>query len=456
MILRGSLKNVKLFLSVPLMFTIINIIPGGIMEDKNISHGLWAATAPDKPELTSIKGNQKTDVAIIGAGYTGLSAALHLAKRGKKSIVLESRDIGFGGAGRNVGLVNAGLWLMPEDVIKFVGPEYGEQLIETLGASPDMVFGLIKEYKIECEALRNGTLHCADSQKGYRALEQREKQWLKRGAPIKLLGKEEAASKTGSNCFYGALLDKRAGTVQPLAYVYGLAKAALKEGATLYNQSPVVDINRNKDGWELTTPTGTVSARSVIIAVQGYADHAFKQYQKDLVPFNFFQFATEPLSNELLKSVLPERNGAWDTNLILSSYRIDAAGRLIVGSVGMLEGFANDLHAKWVKRTIAKTFPQIGDINLEYGWYGRIAMTNNHIPRFHVIDKNMAMVTGYNGRGIGPGTVFGKLLSEYVTEGVPEDIPLPISKIDPISFRNLKGLFYETGARAYHFIQRRI
>ena len=425
-------------------------------ENKNISHGLWAATAPAKPELTSIKGDQKTEVAIIGAGYTGLSAALHLAKKERQCIVLEARDIGFGGAGRNVGLVNAGLWLMPEDVVNLVGREYGERLIKILGASPDLVFGLIKEYEIECEALRNGTLHCADSQKGYKALELREKQWLERGAPVKLLGKDEAAARTGSNCFYGALLDRRAGTIQPLAYAYGLAGAALKEGAILYEQSPVVDIDKNKDGWKLQTPTGTVWAKSVIIAVQGYADHAFKQYQKDLVPFNFFQFATSPLSKDILKSVLPERNGAWDTNLILSSYRIDATGRLIVGSVGMLEGFANDLHEKWVKRTIAKTFPHIGDINLEYGWYGRIAMTNNHIPRFHVLDKNMVMVTGYNGRGIGPGTVFGKLLSEYITQGVTGNIPLPISKIDPISFRNLKGLFYETGARAYHFIQRRI
>lgn len=423
---------------------------------KNITHGLWEATAPARPKLDSLQGDQKTDIAIIGGGYTGLSAALHLTKMGKESILLEAEDIGYGGAGRNVGLVNAGLWLMPEDLIQLVGPEYGEKLIRILGASADLVFGLIREYGIECEALRNGTLHCADSRSGYKALQQREDQWLKRGAPVRLLEREEAAVATGSSSFYGALLDKRAGTVQPLAYAVGLAKAALKEGAKLYNHSPVTGFDKVSGGWKLSTPKGSLTAKSVIIAVQGYAEHAFKEYQKNLVPFNYFQFATSPLPEKVLKTVLPERQGAWDTNLILSSYRLDAAGRLVVGSVGMVEGFAWDIHENWVKRTIAKTFPQVGETSLDYGWYGRIAMTTNHIPRFHILDPSVAMVTSYNGRGIGPGTVFGKLLAEYMAGGSVENIPLPVTNIDPVGFRNLRGLFYEAGARLYHFVQRRI
>ena len=426
------------------------------MSEKNITHGLWNITAPAKPELAPLKGDQNTDIAIIGGGYTGLSAALHLAKSGRESILLEAEDIGYGGAGRNVGLVNAGLWLMPEELLRLAGSEYGEKLIRVLGHSPDLVFQLIDEHGIACEALRNGTLHCADSKTGYKALQQREEQWLKRGAPVRLLERDEAAAKTGSTSFYGALLDNRAGTVQPLAYAYGLANAAVKAGAGLHNQSPVIRYEKNKDGWKLFTPTGTLKAKSVIIAVHAYPGHAFKSNKKSMIQMNFFQFSTPPLSKEVLKTVLPERQGAWDTNLILSSYRLDAAGRLIVGSVGTVEGFAYDLHESWVKRTIKKTFPQVGDTNLEYGWYGTFAMTTNHIPRFHILDKHMAMITSFNGRGIGPGTVFGKLLAEYVAGGFLEDIPLPVSKIDPILSRNLWELFYETGARLYHFIQRRI
>lgn len=426
------------------------------MEKTNISHGLWAVTATGAPELIPLQGEETADVAVIGGGYTGLSAALHLALAGKSCVLLEANDVGFGGAGRNVGLVNAGLWLMPEDVIKLVGQEHGNDLIRILGASGDLVYGLIKAYDIPCEAWRHGTLHCADSRSGYKALQERERQWQALGAPVRLLEKDEAAEKLGTKAFRGALLDERAGTIQPLAYAYGLAQAAVKEGARLYDRSPVTELDKINGEFCLTTPQGKVRAKKVIVAVQGYPEQVFQDQIHNIVPFNYFQFATPPLGKAVLDSVLPGKNGAWDTNLILSSYRLDQDGRLIVGSVGNVEGFAWDLNRAWAKRTIAKVFPQIGEVDLEHGWYGRIAMTTNHIPRFHVMDRDMAMVTSYNGRGIGPGTVFGKLLATYMIDGSRADIPMPVSQMTPVNLRTLRGLFYEAGSRLYHFAQRRI
>jgi glycine/D-amino acid oxidase-like deaminating enzyme len=426
------------------------------MEKSSISHGLWDVTAKGKPELDVLKGNKTAEVAIIGGGYTGLSAALHLALSGKKCILLEANNVGFGGAGRNVGLVNAGLWLMPEDVIRLVGQKFGEKLIQILGASPELVYGLVEKYGIDCEAWHHGTLHCADSRSGLKALEQREKQWKALDAPVQLLDKDQAAEKLGSRAFLGALLDRRAGTIHPLSYAYGLAGAAKKEGAELYVNSPVTGLNREGDTWELTTPSGTVRAESVIVAVQGYPEAEFKDQMANIVPFNYFQFATKPLSPEVLKTVLPGQNGAWDTNLILSSYRLDQYGRLLIGSVGSVEGFAWDLNRAWAKRSIQKVFPQVGNVEFEHGWFGRIAMTTDHIPRFHVLDKKMAMVTCYNGRGIGPGTVFGKLLAEYMSGGDIENIPLPVSPVKPVFMRALRGMFYEAGSRFYHFAQRRV
>ncbi len=426
------------------------------MRAENITHGLWAATLPSRPHLDSLKGDNNTDIAIVGGGYTGLSAALHLAESGKECVLLDAAEIGFGGAGRNVGLVNAGLWLMPEELVRIAGKVYGEKLLDVLGKSPQLVFGLIEKHGIQCEAIRTGTLHCADSRKGYKALQQREEQWLKRGAPVRLLGKDETIEKTGSKSFRGALLDKRAGTIQPLAYACGLAEAGIKAGARLYENSPVTGIDETKNGWILKTPKGNLTAKSVIIAVHAYPSHNFKSNTKSMIGMNFFQFATTPLSNDVLKTILPERQGAWDTNLILSSYRLDAAGRLIVGSVGSVNGFAYGLHENWVKRTIAKTFPQIGDVELEYGWHGRFAMNSDHVPRFHLLDRTMAMITSYNGRGIGPGTVFGKLLAEYITTGSIDNMPLPVTQPSSIVTRYFWKIFYETGARLYHFVQRRI
>ncbi|MCF6249459.1 MAG: FAD-binding oxidoreductase, partial [Desulfobacula sp.] len=304
------------------------------MTHRNIRQGLWEATATAKPKISTIMVSHTTDVAIIGAGYTGLSAALHLAQMGKECVVLDAMDIGHGGSGRNVGLVNAGLWLMPDILLKLAGPEYGKKLIQVLGNSPDLVFDLIRAHYIDCDPVRTGTLHCADSKRGLKALQQREEQWLKRGAPVRLLGRKETVIKTGSTSFYGALLDKRAGTIQPLSYANGLANAALKAGAAIYNKSPVTSFEKLKGGWKLKTPKATLTAKSVIIAAPAYPSHAVSSNQRSTIRMNFFQFATPPLSKELLKTILPERQGAWDTNLILSSYLLDSARRLIGGSVG--------------------------------------------------------------------------------------------------------------------------
>jgi glycine/D-amino acid oxidase-like deaminating enzyme len=407
------------------------------------------------PQLTALQGDHHTDVAIIGGGYTGLSAALHLAKAGRECVVLEAEDIGYGSAGRNVGLVNAGLWLMPEELLKLAGPEYGEKLLTVLGNSPDLVYRLIEEHQIECEPLRNATLHCADSKAGLKALQQREAQWQQRGAPVKLLDPEETAARTGSQSFYGALMDERAGTIQPLSYAYGLANIALESGACLFRNSPVTAHSKDGQKYKLTTPQGTLTANAVIIAVHAYPGFAFQSIRKSMIWMNYFQFATPPLTGAADATVLPKHQGAWDTNLILSSYRRDAAGRLIVGSVGTINDFAYGLHEAWSKRTIRKTFPQVGEVPLEYGWHGTFAMNGNHIPRLHLLDDKMVMITSYNGRGIGPGTIFGKLLAGYVTDGDSEKIPLPVLKPQAIWARVFWELFYETGARLYHFIQRR-
>lgn len=395
------------------------------MSDRTLSHGLWDETSASPPSLESLTGNKTADVVVIGGGYTGLSAVLHLAEKGIDTILLEAFSIGSGGAGRNVGFVNAGLWLMPDEVIRRTGEKHGEQLLEVLGASPDLVFDLIKTYDIRCEAVRNGTLHCAHSPEGLKELEQREAQWKRRGAPVTLLGRKEAAPRIGSDRFYGALFDERAGTIQPLSYAYGLANAADAAGACLHIQSPVTGIKQENGFWRVETPAGNVIAKKIIQATLGYPAFAFKHQVKEIIPFNYFQFATTPLPREILKTILPGGEGALDTNMILSSFRTDQAGRLLVGSVGQVENLGYSLHESWARRTIQKIFPQVGPVMFEHAWNGRIAMTPDHIPRFHIPAENMVSVSSYNGRGIGPGTVFGKLLAQLIMGASPQPFQGP-------------------------------
>lgn len=171
---------------------------------------------------------------VIGGGYTGLSTALHLAAEGTRVVVLEGKEVGFGGSGRNVGLVNAGLWVLPDEVPRVLGPLYGDRLLAALGEGPRIVFDLVARHGMACEATPAGTLHCAVGKAGYGQLEQRAEQWQRRGAPVQLLDARATAARTGSTAYTGALLDRRAGTIQPLAYVRGLAHAAIGAGATLH------------------------------------------------------------------------------------------------------------------------------------------------------------------------------------------------------------------------------
>ncbi|MCK5914204.1 MAG: FAD-binding oxidoreductase, partial [Desulfuromusa sp.] len=167
------------------------------MNNSTETHGVWTVTAPSHPTLFPIKGECKTDVAVIGGGYTGLSAALHLAEAGTDVTLLEAKSIGYGGSGRNVGLVNAGLWLKPDEVVEKMGEEYGERVLDILGASPGLVFEMIDKYGIECDDTREGTLHCAHSPAGYKVLRQREEQWQRRNAPVTLLSRDVAAPMIG-------------------------------------------------------------------------------------------------------------------------------------------------------------------------------------------------------------------------------------------------------------------
>lgn len=419
------------------------------------THGLWAATAPVL-QTDPLSGDSSADVAVIGAGYTGLSAALHARELGLSVVVLEAAEVGFGGAGRNVGLVNAGLWLQPKDVLKALGNCYGERLIAELGRAPQLVFELIERNAIACEVQRNGTLHCAVGSNGLRELEQRFAQWRERGAPVELLTREQTAVEVGSTAFTASLLDRRAGTIQPLAYARGLASAAIKQGARIYSQTPVHRVEPDQARWKVSTSQGSVTADWMIVATDAYTKGPWAEVREEQVALPYFNFATKPLSPALRESILPSRRGAWDTQSVLTSFRLDDAGRLIFGSVGALRGWGTAVHSAFSRRALRTLFPQLADVEFEHAWYGTIGMTSDSTPRFHRFAQNVIGISGYNGRGIAPGTVFGRLLAQHIAGRLREDeMPLPVSKVHQSHLRHIKELSYEYGSQLAHLFASR-
>lgn len=421
------------------------------MDNTLQAHGLWEASAPPAPPTQMLAGAIQADVAVVGGGYTGCSAALHLAEAGLRAVVLEAAEIGFGGSGRNVGLVNAGLWVMPETVPRILGEVHGQRLLDQLGAAPQLVFDIIERLGIDCQPQRNGTLHCAVGRKGLEEIAERERQWRKRGADVELLDAAKAARLVGGGDYAGALLDRRAGTIQPLAYVRGLASGAMAAGAEIYTSTPTIGREDLGDRWRITTPNGSVAAPWVIVATDAYSTGLWGAVKQEQVMLPYFNLATAPLGENLRQSILPQRQGVWDTRQILSSFRLDQVGRLIFGSVGSLRGTGAMIHRSWGRRELLRLFPQLRDITFEHEWYGHIGMTDDAMPRLHLHGRQIISVGGYNGRGIAPGTIFGRDLSRLVTKQLAvEDMSLPLTRHAPAPFRGVREAFYDVGSQLAH------
>ncbi len=416
------------------------------------SHGLWEQSAPPPPATPPLDHDTAVDVAVVGAGFTGLSAALHLAQGGARVAVLEAAEIGFGASGRNVGLVNAGMWVMPDALPGVLGPVHGARLLDLLGEAPAVVFDLVERHQIQCEPERRGTLHCAVGSTGLAELTERARQWRARGAPVHLLDAGETARMTGTTAYAGALLDLRAGTIQPLAYARGLAAAAIASGARIHTASPVTAVVDDGSAWRLDTPRGSVRAGSVAVCTDAYTSGVWPAVRAEQVHLPYFNLATAPLPADLQRAILPERQGAWDTREILSSFRLDRQGRLVFGSVGALRGTGRAIHRAWGRRALAKLFPQLRGIDFEHEWYGQIGMTQDHLPRFHRLGRNVICVCGYNGRGIAPGTVLGRCLAQRLLGAIgDDDLPLPVTDPAAVPARAAREAYYEVGAQVAHF-----
>ena len=408
---------------------------------------LWDMTAEEQNPSPEMDGGISTELAIVGGGFTGLSTALHAAESGIDCHVLEAKQIGYGGSGRNVGLVNSGLWLPPQDVRKLLGERRGAALIATLGAAPGYVMSLIERHQIRCEATRTGTIHAAHSPAGYEDLARRTEEWIRLGAPVDLLSREETTAKIGSTAFHGGLLDRRAGTINPMGYVRGLARAAVAAGAGLSVGVTARKLTRDADRWIIETDRGRVSARFVVLGTNAYTDNLWPGLKQTFTMIHYFQAATSPLG-PLGDFILSERQGIWDTGKIMFSMRRDAFGRLIVGSMGRVIGNDKGLSHRWARQRIRAIFPELSNIEFEKFWHGRIAMTPDHLPRIFRLADGLYTPIGYNGRGIAPGTVFGKAMAELLAGGNEEDLPLPVTNASRVGSVELRSRIYDAAFTA--------
>ncbi|RIX49761.1 MAG: FAD-binding oxidoreductase [Rhodocyclales bacterium GT-UBC] len=395
---------------------------------------LWSATALPPPATTHLEASVDADVVIIGAGYAGLSAALHLAEKGRQAVVLEAGEIGHGGAGRNNGMVIPTLSrAFPDDLRARFGNERGERMARLIGRSASFTFDLIRRHDIDCDAVQTGWTQPAHSPGRARLARKRFEQWQALGADVAYLDREEISALSGSQLYHGGWLAKTGGHLNPLKYVRGLATAALRSGARIFTQSPATAVKADAQGWRVETPRGAVRAGQVIVATDAYADQLFPQLRKSVVPVRFFQQATEPLPPEVLAKVLPGKQALSDTHADMRFARPTVDGRIVSGGTLVFKHDWKNRLESHTRQRLHEVFPAIRpDIKFDYVWDGHVAMTTDFLPRLHELATGIVTVTGYNGRGVALATQSGQLLAEAALGRAADDLDLPLTPLRTI------------------------
>ena len=376
---------------------------------------LWAATAPPGPECPPLASNDAADVVVVGAGYTGLSTALHLARTGRRVVVLDAGEPGWGCSGRNGGQVNpGGVKVLPEHIVADLGPVRGERFLEFGDRSCDLVFELIERYGIECEAIRPGYVQGGFGAKGRRFNREWARQWTERGAEARFLERDEVADLLGTRRYGSGMHDARGGSVQPLAYARGLARAAMEEGAVIHGASEATAVVRHGAGWSVRTDRASVECEFVVLATNGYTGDLWPGLRQSLVPVASFVTATAPLGHNVLPTVLPGRHAVSETARIIVYYRLDGQGRFIIGGRGRWFNVTDRGDVSHVRAAALHLFPQLEGTRWEYEWAGWPAITRDHLPKLFALEQGVYAGLGYNGRGVASATMMGQQLANAV------------------------------------------
>ncbi|QGY05217.1 FAD-binding oxidoreductase [Methylobacterium mesophilicum SR1.6/6] len=407
-----------------------------------LAPSLWATTAAPAPETPPLAESGQADVVIVGGGFCGLSTALHLAERGIRPVVLEAREIGFGGSGRNGGQVIPGLKYDPADLIARFGRERGERLARFAGGTADVVFDLIDRHAMDVPHRRAGWIQGAHTEAGLEEVARRARQWADLGAPARVLDKDETDRLLGTERYLGGWLDGRGGAIQPLSYARGLARAALTAGAAIHGESPVTTLARTGSGWTVTTAQGArLATERVVLCTNGYTGGLWPGLARTVIAANSFQVATVPLSDNLRRSILPEGQVSSDTRKLLLYFRLDHTGRLLMGGRGPFREPRSPHDWVHLERIVGKLFPQLDSIAFDHRWCGRVAITRDYLPHLHEPAPGLLIDIGCQGRGVGLQSAMGRAIAAYIATGDADSLPLLPTPVRPLPLHALHRLY---------------
>jgi glycine/D-amino acid oxidase-like deaminating enzyme len=406
-----------------------------------LAPSLWAATAPPAPPTPQLTEDARADVAIVGGGYCGLAAALTLAEAGTRICVLEAQEPGWGASGRNGGQVIPGLKYDPDELVRMFPGAAGERLVRFAGATADAVFDLIARHRMDVPHVRAGWVQGAHDASGMTLARARATQWERHGVATTLLDRDAVTRALGTDTYVGGWRDPRGGAVQPLAFVRGLARAALAAGAVIHGGTRVTGLERADGRWHLRTEAGPrIMAERVLLAGGSYTDALWPGITRSIVALNSFQVATAPLPEAIRARVLPGGEVCSDTRRLLFYFRLDHEGRLLLGGRGPLReprGAADWAH---LERALTRLFPQVAGQPIAFRWCGRVGITRDFLPHLHELAPGVLADIGCMGRGVGLQTALGQALGRHLL-GMPDALPFAPTALRTIPLHGLRRLY---------------
>lgn len=374
----------------------------------------YEATARRDRERAPLKGDQRFDVGVIGGGYTGLSAALHLRARGLRVAVLERERVGAGASGRNGGQVITGQRVDQDALEQNFGETRARELWNLAGEAKSLVRSLITDHAIACDMVP-GHISAAAKPRHARLLETYAEHLASRYGYTsgRYVSQSELRSLVACEHCYGGYYDTDAFHIHPLNYALGLARAAEAAGATIYETSRVIGIDRGKK-LRIVTGGGSVECDFAIIACNGYLDKLVPEIGGHILPLRNYIVATEPLGDQRAAEIIPSRAAVSDTKFVLDYYRLSPDNRLLFGGGETYGNTPVSDIGEFVRSYIERAFPQLEGVAIDHAWEGMLAITLPRLPHVGRIASNLFFAQGYSGQGVAIATQMGKLIADTI------------------------------------------